>query len=164
LLAAGACSSPGPTASSPAPIVAIGAPDQASEALVVAHAGSVDERPRASPGPLRWESAEPEARAKARREELPMLIYLRADWAVASVQMEREVWSDPRVILEARRFVPVKIDLTRAEGDAEVISQRYGAPSVPAVIVLDVHGQRAALVSGPSDADEILEAMQRALE
>jgi thiol:disulfide interchange protein len=91
-----------------------------------------------------------------------MLIYLRADWAVASLEMDREVWSDARVLREGQRFVPLTIDLTRAEGDAEVYAERYGVPAVPAVLVLDAHGRRVALLSGPTGAEEVLSAMQQA--
>jgi thiol:disulfide interchange protein len=114
--------------------------------------------------PVRWEIAEPDARARARREELPMLVYLRADWAVASAQMEREVWTDERVIRASRAFVALKIDLTRAEGDAELYAERYSAPAVPAVLFFDADGRRVGIIAGRTEVGEILEAMERAAE
>jgi thiol:disulfide interchange protein len=123
-----------------------------------------DGEPYVAREPVRWELSEPEARARARREKLPMLVYLRADWAVASAQMEREVWTDARVIRASRAFVALKIDVTRAEGDAELYAERYGAPAVPAVLLFDANGRRVGLVSGRTQVSELLEALQRASE
>jgi thiol:disulfide interchange protein len=158
-LGAGACSAseaakgpevaiPSSSGSTAEPVMA---PERASE-------------PEASLEPVRWEIAEPDARARARREKLPMLVYLRADWAVASAQMEREVWTDERVIRASRAFVALKIDLTRAEGDAELYAERYSAPAVPAVLVFDADGRRVGIIAGRTGAGEILEAMERATE
>lgn len=113
---------------------------------------------------VRWELSEPDARARARRERLPMLVYFRADWAVASVQMDREVWTDARVIRASNAFVALKIDVTRAEGDAELYAERYGAPVVPSIVFLDADGRRVGVVSGSTGAGEVLEAMARAAE
>lgn len=93
-----------------------------------------------------------------------MIVYLRAAWAVASIQMENEVWSDARVIRAGRRFVPLKIDVTAAEGDAELYAARYAIPAVPATVVLDSSGARVALLPGLVRVEALLSAMEKASE
>jgi thiol:disulfide interchange protein len=167
LFAASALSCVGDAPPSQVPIVALTALEKGAAPGVALTPPTVsasvgDGGSRGGRGALSWETSEPDARARARREGLPMLIYLRADWAVASIQMDRDVWSDARVIREGQRFVPLTIDLTSAEGDAEIYAERYGVPAVPAVLVLDAHGRRVALLSGPTGASEVLEAMRQA--
>jgi thiol:disulfide interchange protein len=93
-----------------------------------------------------------------------MIVYLCADWAVASAQMERQVWSDPRVVREGRRFVALKIDVTTIGQDAELYAERYRVPSIPSAVILDARGERVAVLSGQATAEALLEAMKRASE
>lgn len=157
-----ACSAPPraeavPTVVLPAPVTPPSEPSSAADA-------ARERKPRPRQEALIWETSEPEARDKARRYGLPMIVYLRADWAAASLHMEREVWSDPRVLREGRAFVALKIDVTNVEGDAELYAQRYDAPAVPATVVLDAHGERVALLPGAVSADAVLDAMRKAVE
>jgi thiol:disulfide interchange protein len=116
------------------------------------------------PPPIAWETSEPDAKAKAKRSGRPMIVYLRAAWAVASIQMENEVWSDARVIRAGRRFVPLMIDVTAAEGDAELYAVRYAIPTVPATVVLDSSGARVALLPGLVKVEALLSALEKASE
>ena len=93
----------------PAPIVAVpSSPDAPPEPEVPSTEASA--KPRSVPRAMTWEPSEPEARARAKRDSLPLLVYLRADWAAASLRQERELWTDPRVTEAARRFVAIRID------------------------------------------------------
>jgi thiol:disulfide interchange protein len=78
--------------------------------------------------------------------------------------MEREVLSDPSVLAEARGFIALRLDLTAAEGDAELYAERYGASALPAVALFDREGRRVALLLGPKPAAELAAAMRAASE
>jgi len=116
------------------------------------------------PTSIAWETDEPTARQRARREGLPMLVWVRADWATAALEMERKAWSDPRVMAEARRFVALKLDVTAAEGDAELYAERYGVTMMPETVLFDASGRKAGSVRGATGADELLKAMRAASE
>jgi thiol:disulfide interchange protein len=116
------------------------------------------------PRHVAWERSEPDGRARARREARPLLVYLRADWATDSLWMEREIWSDPRVVLATMPFVAVVIDVTSAEGDAELYAQRYGVEALPTVVLFDGDGRRVASLSGAQRTEALIEAMRSASE
>lgn len=93
-----------------------------------------------------------------------MLVYMRAEWAAACAEMERDVWTDARVIRRARHFVLLKIDVSSADLEEDLYVQRYGARAIPSVVLFDVEGRRAGLISGRSDAEVLLRIMEEVLE
>lgn len=114
--------------------------------------------------PLTWERADAEARAKAQRNGIPMLVYLRAEWAAACAEMEREVWTDARVMRLARHFVLLQIDVSAADLEEDLYVQRYAARAIPSVVLFDAEGKRAAVISGRAGAEELLRAMEDVVE
>ena len=89
-----------------------------------------------------WETSEIDARERAKKRGLPLLIFACAAWATQCSAMERYVWTDPRVISLAPRFVWLKIDLTETEGDGELVAQRLGISGVPMTLVVEADGTR----------------------
>jgi thiol:disulfide interchange protein len=115
-------------------------------------------------GPIAWIDSEPEARGRARRAGRPMLVWVRADWDAATLEMERRVWTDPAVIAKVRPFVPLRLDLTETEGNAELYAQHFDVQGLPTTIVLDAAGRRVAAIVGYRDAATVLEALRAAEE
>jgi hypothetical protein len=145
-----------------APVVAIASGDPPPPAAAPPLPGAPA---KAAPAPpLAWERDEPAARARARREGRPLIVYLRADWSAGSLSMDREVWSDARVLAEARAFVPLWLDLTRAEGDAELYAQRYGATAIPALALFDPEGRAAARLLGAQGAPAVVAALRAVID
>jgi thiol:disulfide interchange protein len=115
-------------------------------------------------GPIAWIDSEPEARARARRAGRPMLVWVRADWDAATLEMERRVWTDAAVIAKVRPFVALRLDLTEAEGNAELYAKQFDVQGLPTTIVMDQSGKRVASILGYRDAATVLEALQAAEE
>ncbi|WP_170319521.1 thioredoxin family protein [Polyangium spumosum] len=143
------------------PVVAI--PGDAP-APVAAAAPRDDPKPPPRIRPWVWETDEPRARARASREGLPLLVHLSADWSAASLMMAREVWSDPRILLQRTPLVALRIDLTdgSASPDAELWAERYGARVVPTTIVFDAEGREVARIDGACTVEDVLAAIGRA--
>ena len=150
---------PGSASSAPVssfPLVTIVPADPAPPSAAVA---SVAPSPAPAPPELAaiaWATSERDARDRARRQNLPLLVYVRADWATACLAMERGAWRDPRVIAEARRFVPLRLDVTAAEGDAELYAERYGVNSIPEIVVVDPAGRTLARSRGAPTTDALV--------
>ena len=108
---------------------------------------------------MTWEPSEPEARARAKRDSLPLLVYLRADWAAASLRQERELWTDPRVTEAARRFVAIRIDLSSTAGEADGYLARYGIQVVPTTLLYDGTGRKVASLAGEVELPALLAAL-----
>lgn len=107
-----------------------------------------DASARAAPGAIAWETSEREARERARRNGLPLLVYARAAWSADSLEMERKAWVDARVVAAARGFVALRLDVTTTEGDAELHAQRYGLTAVPMTLLFDARGRKVAARAG----------------
>ena len=121
-------------------------------------------KPAGAVAAIAWMTSEPEARARARKQRVPMIVFASAAWAVATVQMDRTVWSDPRVAALAARFVALRLELTDPEGDSEGYAQRYGVTSVPELVVLDDEGRTLDRVGGLASVDRVLAALRKADE
>ncbi|MDI1443893.1 thioredoxin family protein [Polyangium sp. 6x1] len=161
VLVAGACLvACAARAPEPEPVVAIAGDGPA----VIAAGGSEPSGATSSPRqrPWVWETDEPRARARAAREGVPLVVYLSADWSGASIAMAREVWSDPRILLQSTPLVALRIDLTEETPDAELRAARYGATAVPMTVVLDAEGHEAARLSGQCTVEEVLAAIRKA--
>jgi len=93
-------------------------------------------------GKLSWESSEETARARAEQEHRPMLIDFTAEWCGACNELSRITFADPGVMVEARRFVAVKVDATE-EDDPSVdrLKDRYRVVGLPTVILLGSDGR-----------------------
>jgi thiol:disulfide interchange protein len=118
--------------------------------------------PKKDAPPIAWVTSEPEARDRARRAGLPLIVWARADWDTATLILERTVWTDPRVRDAARPFVALRLDLSTAEGDAERYAERYQVVGVPEAILFDAHGRRVTVLGGGFDAAQLVEALSRA--
>ena len=120
---------------------------------------------RFSPRPNRaheipWLEWGPDALARARVEDKPVLLSIAAVWCHWCHVMDETSYSDPRVIeLVRSRFVPVRIDADeRPDLDA-----RYNAGGWPTMALLDPDGERIAAVTYLSP-EPLLELLQRANE
>jgi thiol:disulfide interchange protein len=153
-----------PIATAPPVITIAGTePLLAPSASTVAAANSAPPAPR-PPTPIAWETSERDARDRARQQRVPLLVFVRAAWALASIEMEREAWADPRVAALALRVVPLRLDVTSGEGDAELYAQRYGISGVPETILLDPGGRPLTRLLGRVDADRLFAELTRALD
>jgi thiol:disulfide interchange protein DsbD len=114
--------------------------------------------------PIVWETSEPAARDRARRAGLPLLVWVRADWDAAGLEMERTTWLDPKVREAARPFVALRLDVSAAEGDAQRYAERYEVSQLPMIVLFDARGQRAAALLGYQNPERVVDALHRAAE
>lgn len=112
--------------------------------------------------PIVWLASERDARERARRTGAPLLVYARAAWSAAALDMERRAWPDPRVLAAARSFVALRLDLTDAEGDAELYAQGYALTAIPTTLVFDAHGHQVAALTGSVDPAALAAALTEA--
>lgn len=146
------------SAPSPAPLVAVALPAAAPLGAPVASA-EPSSKPPSAPRAIAWEPSEDEARARAKRDSLPLLVYLRADWSAASLHQERTLWTDPRVTEAARRFVAIRVDLSSTGGDADGYLARYGIEVVPTTLLYDGSGRKVVSLAGEVELFALLAAL-----
>jgi thiol:disulfide interchange protein DsbD len=112
--------------------------------------------------PITWITSEQDARDRARKQGLPLLVYVRAEWAVPCIELERRTWLDPRVAAAARPFVALRLDVTEAEGNAELYAQRYGVSGVPEILVVDLTGHTVARNVGAPSTEALVTLLRDA--
>src|SRR5262249_52272143 len=127
-------------------------------------ASTSSEPPQRELPAIAWIGSEPEARERARRLGLPLLVWARADWSAATIEMERKVWTDARIRDAARPFIALRLDLTAAEGDAQRYAERYELTAMPSVILFDARGERVVVLTGFREVLTLVEALHRAAE
>lgn len=132
-----------------------------------ANAGGLSSSPiedGAAPRPPRhmwtWTTDARDARAHARRERLPLVVYVRADWSAGALEMDRNVWSDPRILFHPLALVPLRIDVTGGP-DAELWAEELRVQALPTTIFFDGDGHEAMRLEGVRSIDDVLSALRQ---
>lgn len=113
---------------------------------------------------LAWLDDYAQARALAHAQRKPLLADFTASWCGACGELDRHTFSDPRVVREGSRFVPVRIDLSPGQDTPErqAVLQGYAQRGLPFVVLHQSDGRESARVTGFMTADEFLRLMRKA--
>lgn len=112
---------------------------------------------------IQWAENYAEARARARQQHLPMLVDFGASWCGACGELDRNTFSDPRVVAEGERFVAVRVDLSPDKDTPEkrAVLRSYNGRGLPLVVMHDAEGTEVDRVEEFVAADAFLERMRR---
>ncbi len=111
-------------------------------------------------GPVAWEEDLAAARKRAKRESRLLLVWVHADWAVPSMRMKRELWSDAPVQRALQSVVTVMIDATGAGTDMDVRLDGLKVTRVPEVVVLGPDGTELGRTKGAATSDSLLKLLK----
>ncbi len=104
------------------------------------------------------------ARELATNESRPLLVDFGASWCGACGELDRETFSDPRVVAAARshEFVPVRIDLSPGETtpEKEAVLASYEQHGLPLVVFHDREGHEVHRVTSFVEPAEFLQMME----
>lgn len=138
----------------------IGGGTKDSGALVVAEKG-----PEGSEAAgVKWiHDDEARAFAEAKSSGKPLMIDFWAEWCVACKELDHITFSDPTVAkLIVDRFVPLKIDGTKANGPVKEIWSRYKVVGLPTIIFLAPDGRELDRFEAFRTVEQTLPVMRRA--
>lgn len=98
-----------------------------------------------------------EALALGRDFDKPVFLYFTANWCSWCKKMQKETYTDPKVIryLE-ENFVAVKIDT----GKLPSLARKYNAKSLPTLWFLDSQGKGLTSINGFVGPDKFLRVLQ----
>jgi thiol:disulfide interchange protein DsbD len=111
---------------------------------------------------IAWGDDYQAALAKARLEHKPLLVDFGASWCGACKELEHKTFSDPRVVREGQRFVPVRVDLSPGKDSPEKreLLAGYQQRGLPLIVMHTPTGEVAARVTSFVDPERFLGMMQ----
>ena len=115
---------------------------------------------RSEPG-VTWQAYEPALMERAAQEDKPVLLDFYAAWCGPCVAMEKEVFHDPEVVNLSRRFVTLRVDLTKKHPLQAVLERRYGIKGVPTLLFFNRFGmeEKVLRIESYVGRDEMLRRM-----
>lgn len=112
--------------------------------------------------PVPWRDDYEAAVAEAREAGQPILIDFTATWCGACQELAHRTFSDPRVVEELERFVPVRVDATRQDQRAVRFMERYQVLGLPTVLIIDSQGEERARITEFVPPGELLPSLAAA--
>lgn len=112
---------------------------------------------------LKWiHNDEAAAIALSRSTGKPLMVDFWAEWCVACKELDHKTFSDPQVAqLIGDRFVPLKIDGTKADAAVKAIWARYSVRGLPTVLFLTPNGREIERFEAFRTVDETLPVLKR---
>ncbi|MEA3296462.1 MAG: cytochrome c biogenesis protein CcdA, partial [candidate division Zixibacteria bacterium] len=112
---------------------------------------------------IEWETNLETGLARAASDNRPVLIDTWATWCANCRVLDRKTFGNPEVANEAKRFVPIKVQL---ENTGTPITRdfmsRFGLKhySLPTTLLIDSEGKVQRILRGVIDADDMITAMR----
>jgi thiol:disulfide interchange protein DsbD len=100
------------------------------------------------------------ALAQAKRENKPLVLDFHAEWCIPCKQMEKDVFPDPKVAVQLKRVVFVRID-TDQEPE---LTQKLGVVGLPDIRFATSSGKIVHKTIGFQDADSFSSQLSKLLK
>ncbi|MBI4605146.1 MAG: thioredoxin family protein [Planctomycetes bacterium] len=120
------------------------------------HAGEAD-----APAGIPWAKSFAEAREASSKAGKPLLVDFEAEWCGFCKKLDRETYSDERVIRKVReRFLAVKVDV-----DVEPeLAKKHRIEGLPTIVVLSPSGEELQRIQGFRAPELFLKDLDRSAE
>jgi thiol:disulfide interchange protein DsbD len=106
---------------------------------------------------LVWIKGEKPGLEAAKTNHKPALLDFYADWCLPCKEMELKTFDQADVAKELQRFALVKLDMTNDDDpETAAVKQRYGAATLPTIVLLDADGKVAHKIDHFVDPKELL--------
>jgi thioredoxin:protein disulfide reductase len=105
--------------------------------------------------------------AAAKQQNKPLMIDFMADWCAPCKEMDRSTFSNSAVILKAKAFIPVRIDIDKQRQVAEkynALARAYGGMGIPNMLFLSSNGTKIKHIVGIYTPKNLLPVMNSVLK
>ena len=107
---------------------------------------------------IAWQPSLAAAKAEAKRSGKPVFVVFHAQWCGACKMLENETLTDPKVLGEVQKWVPVRIDVDEDKASAST----YRIQSLPTMIFIKPAGDKGFRFEGALEADDMLRLLKTA--
>jgi thiol:disulfide interchange protein len=116
---------------------------------------------------ISWISDMDAGLAAAKRENKPLMVDFTAEWCPPCKEMESSTFSNPSVILKAKAFITIRIDVDKQKQVAAKyngLPRAYGGVGIPNMLFLSSSGKELERLTGFCDSKKMLAAMNSVLK
>ncbi len=112
---------------------------------------------------IAWGDNYQAAMTRAKSEKKPLLVDFSASWCGACQELEHNTFSDPRIVREGERFIPVRVDLSPGKDSPEKrqILAGYAQRGLPLIVMHAPSGEAAARITSFVNPDDFLALMRK---
>ncbi len=114
---------------------------------------------------IEWEQYSDQRLEYARENSIPAIIDFYADWCIPCLELERNTFTDSRVIEATKPMIRLKVDMTHFDSpESQKIREKFEVAGVPTIIFIDENGQEVweARIVGFMNADNFLRNLKLA--
>jgi thioredoxin:protein disulfide reductase len=113
-----------------------------------------------------WMNNLDQALAAAKKEHKPIMIDFMASWCAPCQEMEDSTFTNASIVLKAKTFIPVRIDIDKQPKAAKkynALARAYGGMGIPNMLFMKSDGSPIKHIVGYYDAKRLLAVMNSVL-